>query len=89
MHDRKATAQIPALIVANVLFDRVVKAIGLHKDLARLMLIEVLAIVGSNPEIVTLAEMGLLLPEIDRRIRLLNPEAADDSMRRVRRLLLA
>lgn len=44
---------------------------------------------GSSPEELTIDELGLALPEIERRIRLvMGPDAAGAALARLRRLIL-
>jgi hypothetical protein len=73
----------------NRLFHRAVVAIGLNEHLSKRLLGEVFAAIGSSPSEASADELGLLLPEIERRLRLLVPhETAAPALARLRRMLL-
>jgi hypothetical protein len=73
----------------NLLFERVVAAIGFDSSLIRQTLRDLLARFGITPMGVEPAEVGMLLPEIERRLLLLVPhEKARPSLARLKRLLL-
>jgi len=77
------------LITGNDVFERVATCIGLDAMTSRRLLAEVIKPIGSAPLRVTIEEVGALLPEIERRVRLLvRDEIADHTVRRLRRLLL-
>ena len=85
----RPTAPILQYSAGNRLFARAVTVLGLHESLGRRLVAEVLATVGSSPLAVTVDELGLLLPEIERRLLLLVPhEKAKPSLARLRRTLL-
>jgi hypothetical protein len=71
----------------NQLFGRAVDALGGANSL---ILRDTLKAMGSGPEVVTADELGVALPEIERRVRLLlQPQAASDAMARLRHVLLS
>ena len=73
----------------NLLFERVVAAIGFDNSLIRQMMRDTLARVGISPLKVQPNDVGMLLPEIERRVLLLVPhEKARPALARLRRLLL-
>jgi hypothetical protein len=72
----------------NELFERAVAAIGLDEGTTRWLLVAVLSTIGVSPETLTPDELGLLLPEMDRRLRLLLKEPqADAAMKRLYNVL--
>lgn len=77
-------------IKGNSLFEQAVGAIALDDGATRWMLFSVLNSIGSKPEQLTADELGSLLPEVDRRLRKLLPDAqADAAIKRVYRVLFA
>jgi len=86
----RPTAPIFDVANGNRLFERAVAAIAVHATLGRRLLGGVLATVGSSPQAATAAELGMLLPEIERRLLLLVPhEKAAPALAHLRRTLLA
>ncbi len=74
----------------NALFDLLARSMGMDAVMSRRVLAEALVTIGSGPKSATLDELGALLPEIERRLRLvMPPEMADRSVVRLRRALLA
>jgi hypothetical protein len=87
MKDRKgkpmSTVEMDA-VEGNVLFEKAVAAIGLDGSTTRWLCVSVLNTIGSRPQSLTPEELGNLLPEVDRRLRKLVPEAqADAAMKRL------
>jgi hypothetical protein len=73
----------------NPLFELAVGAIGLDDTTTRWMLVSVLNTIGTAASRLTPDELGNLLPEVDRRLRKLVPDAqADVAMRRLYRVLM-
>lgn len=73
-------------IAGNELFDRVVH--DTEPSLAPI-LIDTLKLVGSAPEEMTHEQLGDLLPEIERRLRLVtDPEVVRNTLARTRKILL-
>jgi hypothetical protein len=71
-------------VSGNPLFERAVTAIGLDGNTTRWLLVSVLSTVGCAPDALTPDELGHLLPEVDRRLRLLIKEPeADAAMKRL------
>ena len=86
----KNTAPIAHFASGNRLFELAVRMLGLDATLSQRMLAEVLGAVGSSPPAATADELGLLLPEIERRLRLLAPhDVAAPALARLRQALLA
>ena len=76
-------------IVGNALFTATVKALGLDIAAIGLVLQTTLAAAGATAMTVTLDDIGMLLPEIERRVRLLAPpDVATSAMKRLRTFLL-
>jgi hypothetical protein len=72
----------------NALFERSVAAIGLDETAMRWLLVSVLNTVGSTPGHLTPEELGNVLPEVDRRLRKLVPDAqADAALKRLYHVL--
>ncbi|HTM21044.1 MAG TPA: hypothetical protein VL172_11065 [Kofleriaceae bacterium] len=70
----------------NELFSRAVGALGGANSL---ILRDTLKAMGSGPDRLTADELGVALPEIERRVRMLmQPQAASDCMARLRHVLL-
>lgn len=73
----------------NILFERAIAALGLDPTLMSRMLGEVLLRSGTTPMRASPDDMGLLLPEIERRMLLIAPhERVAPSLARLRRLIL-
>ena len=76
-------------IAGNELYHRAMFAIGLSGAAVSAVLIETLRALGSTPSSLTIDELGAMLPEIERRLRMLcPPEDAGARMTRLRRLVL-
>jgi hypothetical protein len=72
----------------NPLFEKAVAAIGFDDGTTRLLLVSVLRTLGAEPASLTGDDLGHVLPEIDRRLRQLVPEAqADAALKRIYRVL--
>jgi len=72
------------LVHGNALFENAVAAIGLDETTTRSLFASVLKTIGTKPLHLTPDELGNLLPEIDRRLRKLLPDAqADVAMKRL------
>ena len=84
----------PTLVIqrnfgGNLLFERVVAAIGFDSSLIRQTVRDILARVGISPLEVVPDDVGMVLPEIERKLLLLVPhESARPGLGRLRRLLL-
>lgn len=88
-HDPKPTQAVTSYIVGNSLFDRAVFAIGLDGALTRQLLASLISSMGSTPKDLTPDELGILLPEVEQRLRLLVPlEQAQKCVARLREMLL-
>lgn len=88
-HHRRQTLPGTDFVLGNSLFDRAVFAIGIDGKVTRQLIVEILATVGSDARKITIQELGVLLPEVDRRLRLLlPPAAAGRSIARLRKLVL-
>jgi hypothetical protein len=87
--DGKNKATVPTGDVrGNALFEKAVAAIGLDDATTRWLFVSVLKTIGALPEKLTPDELGNLLPEVDRRLRKLVPDAqADAAMKRLYRVL--
>jgi hypothetical protein len=73
-------------IAGNDFFDRAVE--GEDPPLAAILL-DTLQLVGATPEHLTPAQLGDVLPEIERRLRLMmDPDRARSLIGRLRRLVL-
>jgi len=74
----------------NKLFERAVTALGHDATAMRWMMVAVLDTVGAKPADISPEELGLLLPEIGRRLRqLLLSDQADDAMARLSSALMS
>jgi hypothetical protein len=83
----KATVPISA-VKGNPLFEKAVEAIALDDNTTRWLCVSVLKTLGTTPDKLTLDDLGNLLPEIDRRLRKLLPDAQSDAaMKRLYRVL--
>lgn len=75
-------------VTGNPLFEQAVAALALDDSTTRWFLASTLKTLGSTPETLTLDDLGNLLPEIDRRLRKLLPDAQSDAaMKRLYRVL--
>jgi hypothetical protein len=90
MTRRRDDDTVPFSTVApgNELYHRAMFAIGLSSTAVAAVLQGALRAIGSRPDSITIDELGAMLPEIERRLRLLVPaEDAVRAMGRLRRLL--
>ena len=86
----RPTTPLAAFAGGNALFERAVTAVGLNEAFSRRVLSEVFGSIGSSPMEASADELGLLLPEVERRMLLALPfETAAPAMARLRRMLLA
>lgn len=78
-----------AMLPGNPLFEGAIAAIGFDDGVTRRLLTSVVNTIGTYPDELTPDELGVLLPEIDRRLRdLAPPDRVDDAMRSLAHLLL-
>ncbi len=85
----RPTLRVSSSFGGNLLFERSVAALGFDDSLMRRLLRDALARVGASPLHATLQEMGMLLPEVERRLLLLAPyERAASAIARLRRMLM-
>ena len=88
-HESKRTLE-EEIHAGNALFDLIARSMSMDAVMARRVLAESLATIGSSPKHATLEELGALLPEVDRRLRLIMPpEMAQRAFVRLRRAILA
>ena len=86
----RPTLPLLAAIGGNLLFECVVTSLGFDELLMRRMVADSLAKLGATPHKATPEDMGMLMPEIERRLLLLAPaERAAPSLARLRRLLMS
>lgn len=77
-----------SLVTGNALFEKAVVAIGLDDKTTRWLCVSVLSTIGADPGKLTPEELGNLLPEVDRRLRILVKEPqANLAMKRLYRVL--
>lgn len=87
--DRNTTLPVTSYIAGNGVFDRTVFAIGLDGTTSRHLVAEALKLVGGEPKQCTMEEIAGLLPELERRVRLLvPPHIADGAIARVRKMII-
>jgi hypothetical protein len=73
----------------NKLFERAVAALGHDKTAMRWMMVSALQTIGSTPAAMTPEELGVLLPEISRRLRqLLLSDQAEEAQARLSSALM-
>jgi len=84
------TTPIAAITGGNRLFDCALASLGLADDFSRTVLGDVFRHIGSSPMEATADELGVMLPEIERRMRLALPyDAAAAALGKLRHLLLS
>lgn len=71
--EERLTKRGRTLARGNPLFEQVAFTLGLDGELARNILADALRLIGASPQLVSLEEMGALLPELERRLQLLLP----------------
>jgi hypothetical protein len=87
--DRDPTQPILLRLNGNELFHRTVFAIGLNGIAISTILMETLEAIGSSPDVVTIDELGAMMVEIERRLRLLLPhDDAGKAIARLRNLIM-
>jgi hypothetical protein len=88
-HETKRTLE-QEIHPGNALFDLIARSMSMDAVMARRVLADALSTIGSAPSDATLDELGALLPEVDRRLRLIMPpEMANRATARLRRAILA
>jgi hypothetical protein len=87
--DGKAQPTVPlAAAKGNTLFEKAIAAMGLDEGTTRWLAMSALNTIGATPSKLTPEELGNLLPEFDRRLRKLLPDAqADTAIKRLYRVL--
>jgi hypothetical protein len=76
-------------VKGNTFFEKTITVVGLDQAMMRWLLASVLNMIGSTPTSLTPDDLGILLPEIDRRLRkLVQPAQADLAMKRIFRVLV-
>lgn len=84
-----STAEI-ATRRGNKLFERAVTALGHDATAMRWMMVAALGTIGAAPADMTPEELGVLLPEIGRRLRqLVLADQADDALARLSSALMS
>lgn len=85
----RATTPIAAFASGNGFFEGAVTALRLNDAFARRFLAQIFASVGSSPDQASADELGLLLPEVERRLLLALPyETAAPALARLRHMIL-
>ena len=86
--DEDSTVPFKTQSAGNDLYHRAMFAIGKHSTAVAAILESTMRAIGVSPATLTLDDLGAMLPEIERRLRLLAPpEEAGASMGRLRRLM--
>jgi hypothetical protein len=87
---RRLTEPVQEIILGNELFERSIKAVGFDGNMVRPLLAQIIHSVGAAPDSLTPDELGHLIPEIERRLRLAVPsDSADQAVRGLVNLLLS
>jgi hypothetical protein len=74
--------------LGNELYHRAMFAIGMHGYAVTTVLKDSLRIIGATPGSLSIDDLGVMLPEIERRLRLLAPpDEVAGAMQRLRRLM--
>jgi hypothetical protein len=83
-----ATVPFKTQTAGNDLYHRALFAIGKHSSAVSTVLESTMRAIGATPGGLTMDELGAMLPEIERRLRLLAPsDEARACMGRLRRLM--
>jgi hypothetical protein len=86
----ESTVPFKTQSAGNDLYHRALFAIGKHSSAVATILESTMRAIGASPATLSLDELGAMLPEIERRLRLLAPpDEAGASMGRLRRLMFA
>jgi hypothetical protein len=87
--DDRPTVPVSKIVQGNDLFHRALNALGLHGAATMVMLADTLKAMGSSPDLMTLEELGMMLPELERRLLMLVPhEDCRVSMAKLRHMLI-
>ncbi len=87
--DDRPTTPVSKIVQGNDLFHRALFALGLHGAATMVMLADTLKAIGSSPDRMTIDELGMMLPELERRLLLLVPyDECRTSMARLRSMLI-
>jgi hypothetical protein len=86
--DDDSTVPFKTQSSGNDLYHRAVFAIGKHSSAVAAILESTMRAIGASAEKLSMDELGVMLPEIERRLRLLVPaDEVQGSMGRLRRLM--
>jgi hypothetical protein len=83
------TAPFTIQAIGSEVYHRAMFAIGLSGGAITAVLMDTMRAIGATPGSLTIDELGAMLPEIERRLRMLcPPDDAGARMARLRRLVL-
>jgi hypothetical protein len=87
--DDESTQPFAIGVEGNDLFHRAMFAIGLSSTAVSAVLAATLRAIGSSPSTLTIEDLGAMLPEIERRLRLLAPhDEVVKAMKRLQKLVM-
>jgi hypothetical protein len=87
---RRLTEPVQELILGNALFERAVAAVGFDGNMVRPLLAQIVRSVGAEPDELTPDDLGHLIPEVERRLRMAVPsDAAVQAVKGLVSLLLS
>lgn len=85
----RPTVRIHSSFGGNLLFERTVAALGFDDSLMRRIVADSLHRVGTSPTRATPQDVGMLMPELERKLALIaGHDRAAPGLARLRRLLL-
>lgn len=80
---------VSKMIQGNDLFHRALFAIGMHGAATMVLMAETLKAVGSGPDHCEIGDLGMVLPELERRLLQLAPhEEVRPAMARLRHMIV-
>jgi hypothetical protein len=89
-NNNRPTEVLTGLVLGNELFEKAVLAVGLDPNILRHLLASALTALGSKPQLMTPDELGVVLPALEEKLRLLMPDdKAHKSIAKLRHFLLS
>lgn len=89
-NNNRPTEVLTGLVLGNELFEKAVACVGLDPTILRHLLANALTALGSKPQTMTPDDLGVILPTLEDKLRLLVPDdKAHASIAKLRHFLLS
>jgi len=89
-NSNRPTEVLTGVVVGNKLFESAIKAVGLDPNMIRHVVAGVLTPIGAKPQTLSPDELGVILPSLEEKLRLLvPPDKAHACIAKLRHLLIS